>query len=500
MPTSGRRIPSGIQGLDEILHGGLLANRSYLVVGGAGTGKTLLSFQWLLAGVEAGERCIYLTLAEAGDEIIRNTSLLGWDVSGVTMVDLSPAGDSDELSEPEYHLFPPSEVERVPLWQKIYELLNTYQPDRLVIDSVTQLRYLSTDDYQFRKHILGLVNFLNRIGCTSLLAFEPSEMARDMAVGLAVDGILRLRHEISEARFVGLRNIQVEKFRGSDFMSGLHSFRITNSGVTIYPHRVEKIGDSQPGKQLLKTGIEELDELFGGGLESGTTTILSGPTGVGKSTLGIQFLVNSLENGERGIIYTFEESINSLLTRTRTIGLNPEPLLESGALKIVRINPLELYPDEFLSRIREEVENNNRHVLVFDSLRGYELAMTEFGSPVANIHNMVTYLNRNLVTTLLINEVEELTQLISATGMGVSHLADNIILLRYAELEGKVIKIVACLKKRIGNFEPQLRQFIITDEGIKVGKKMEHMQGVLTGTPTYRPPPHKGEHASNSRH
>ncbi|HYE73131.1 MAG TPA: ATPase domain-containing protein, partial [Blastocatellia bacterium] len=256
--------PTGITGLDEVLYGGLMPQSSYLLLGGAGTGKTILSLQWLLNGTQRGNKGLYITLAEPSDKIERNIAGFGWRLEGLELVDLTPTIEPRETGAGEYHVFPPSEVEHTPMWQGIYEAIEKHQPQRVVIDSVTQLRYLSTDEYQFRKQVLALVNFLSRSGCTSLLVFEPSEFERETSVGLAVDGIIRLRMEVSPNRVIGLRSVQVEKMRGSDFMSGLHPMRITNEGIRVFPHRIEKPGGNLPGERRIDSGISELDELLDG--------------------------------------------------------------------------------------------------------------------------------------------------------------------------------------------------------------------------------------------
>jgi circadian clock protein KaiC len=430
------RMPTGIPGLDEAVHGGLITQDSYLIVGGPGTGKTILSFQWLLEGVRRGESALYITLAEPGGKIERNVGSFGWRLEGIEMVDLTPRAAASGSPEAEYQVFHPSEVERTPAWQGIYDAVEKQKPTRLVIDSITQLRYLSTDEYQFRKQMLALVAFLDACGCTSFLVFEPTEMERETSVALAVDGIIRLHRDVSPNRVIGLRSIEVQKLRGSDFMSGLHQMRIGAQGVSIFPHRIEKPGEVRPGEELLATGIEHLDDLLGGGLESGTTTIFTGPPGAGK-------------------------------------------------LSVVRVNPMELYPDEFLGMVRRAVEGEGRRIVMVDSLRGYELAMEEFGTIVANISNLVTYLNGKGVTTLLINEVGNITGDLKATEFAVSYVADNIILMRYAEYSGRVIKIIACLKKRLGTFQPELRELHINSDGISVSEKLENLRGILTGVPAY---------------
>jgi len=477
------RQPTGVPGCDEITGGGLMTGRSYLLVGTPGSGKTVLSLQWLRDGVRRSEEGMYISLCDPVEQIARDVTSFGWDLKGIAMVDLSPRGDDLDEHVGDYHMFPPSEVESVPVWRAIYAAVRDKQPRRVVIDSATQLHYLSTDEYQYRKHILGLVQFLNRQGVTSLIAYEPRLMDQDMSAELAVDGVLRLRAEISSTLGIGLRSLQVDKMRGSDFMSGRHPLRIDAGGITVYPHRIERTGLLEPTGEQISSGIATLDALLGGGLESGTTTLLTGPSGTGKSTLGTQFLAH---NAARlpAVLYTFEEAPAFIVARSRSIGHPIDAALADGSLQVVRINPLELYPDEFLAMVRRAVEVDGRRMVMIDSLRGYQMAMEEFGRPQAHIHNLIAYLSRQGVSTLLINEVEHITSTsLKATDLGVSHLADNIVLLRYAEYASCVIKVIGCLKKRVGGFEPELRQLQVGQEGIEVSAKLQHLQGVLSGMP-----------------
>ena len=484
MADSNNRTPTGIPGLDDVLNGGLIPNHSYLLVGSAGTGKTIASLQWLLHGQQRGAKGLYITLAEPIDNIGRNVESFGWKVDDLNIVDLNPLSVSGDEGVKEYNIFAPSEVERTPMWEGIYDAVREHKPDLVVIDSVTQLRYLSSDDYQFRKQILALVKFLYRQGCTSFLTYEPSILEDEVSVALAVDGILRLRMEISPRRVIGLRSIHIDKLRGSSFMTGYHPLRFTDNGIRIFPRRVEEPGDVRPGQEQLKSGIDGLDSLLGGGLESGTTTILSGPVGAGKTTLGVQFLCNAVRDGKRAVLYTFEEAPISIVARAEAIGIPVREMVESDMLRIVRVNPMELYPDEFLGMLRTVVKDERVDTVLIDSLRGYDLAMEEFGSPIANIHNLVTFLNREQVTTIIINEVEAITGDLIATNFSVSYIVDNVIIVRYAEYRSRIIKVIACLKKRHGPMESSLREFRITKNGLEVSDAIKSLHGILSGTPT----------------
>ena len=482
----GQRVSSGIPGLDDVLFGGLMKNQCYLLVGSAGTGKTILSLQWLRQGSLQGEKGVYITLAEPEGQIQQNVASFNWRLEDVDLIDLTTQ-DGLPARLGEYSIFPPSEVEQTPIWQSIYQTIEERRPQRVVIDSLTQLRYLSSDEYQFRKQLLALVGFLHRQECTALLVFEPSELDKEVSVALAVDGILRLRMVISPNRVIGLRSLQVEKLRGSDFMSGYHALRITGDGMEIFPHHIEEPGQVTPGQYVLSSGNRELDELLGGGLESATTTLLSGPPGVGKSTSCLQFLTKAVQQNKRAILYSFEESEEYIITRGRGIGLPVDEAVASGALAIRRVNPAKLYPDEFLSLVRAAVEQDGREILALDSLRGYSLAMEEFGTPIAHIHNLVTYLHRQGVTTFLLYEVAYITGDLRATEFGMSHLADNIIIFRYVEYASRVIKVIGCLKKRLSGFQSELRELLITSSGMRVSEKLEHLRGILTGVPSYMP-------------
>ncbi|WP_457574433.1 ATPase domain-containing protein [Desulfolithobacter sp.] len=477
-----RRIPTGVTGLDKILHGGFIPASSYLLVGGPGAGKTILSLQFLRQCQQGKNRCLFLSLTESVATIRRDAASFGWQLRGINLVDMT-LSDGEPKTNGEYSVFSPGEVEEESIWKKIHAAIEEYEPDRLVIDSVTNLRYLSTDEYQYRKHIQQLINHLSRRQCLSLLLFEPGELEREQSIAMAVDGIMWLHSDISKEKVVEIRTLEVSKFRGSSYLSGRHPMRITDHGIVIFPHCVEILHRPACPREYLSTGIQTLDELLSGGFHMGTCTLLTGPSGTGKSSLATHFLVQAALNGIKGSMYCFEEGRESILDRCQGIGIDLGSCLKAGKVSLVEVNPLELYPDEFLEIIRGDVEEKGCQIIVIDSLRGYQLAMDEYGNVAANIQNILNYLRRQQASLFLLNEMQYIMGDLRVSEDGVSYLADNVLMLRYAEYSGEIIKVIACLKKRHGNFQSDLREFKITERGILVGEKLTRLRGLLTGVP-----------------
>jgi circadian clock protein KaiC len=476
------RIPTGVQGLDEIMNGGFLPASSYLIAGGPGTGKTVLGCQFLHENALHKARCLYVTLSEPADAIRRNASSFGWDSPEIVFADLGRTL-THGTPEGEYSVFSPQEVESEPVWQALHRAVEDHHPDRMVIDSATCLLYLSADPYQFRKQMQKLLQRLSEKGCVSLWLFEAGELQKDMSVALATDGILLLTNEPSPSRVVEHRTIEVTKFRGSSFLSGRHPMRITSRGIVVWPHWIETLKKVPYERDILSSGVPSLDELLGGGLPAGGCTILSGPSGVGKTTLAMQFLVTAASQGKKSIFYTFEEAPASILGRCREVGIRAEDRIEDGTLEVREINPLIQYPDEFLEAVRQDTEKRGAQVFALDSLKGYQLAMAEFGAVNAHVQNLVHYLRRRRASLFLVVEQERITGDIQISEVGVSYISDNVLCIRYAESSGEIIKVIHCLKKRLGAFQPQLRELVITREGIRVGEKLDRLRGVLTGTP-----------------
>lgn len=472
------RLSTGILGLDEILHGGLVSKRAYLVRGGPGTGKTTLGLHFLATAVATGEKSLYITLGEPANQIHINAENLGFNISGMSFLDLSPT--SEFFTEIQtYDIFSSAEVEREPTTASIVERVQTLKPQRVVLDAITQFRYLSTDAFQFRKQVLSFVRFLLEQGATVLFTSEGSQMAPDDDLQFMSDGVIHLNNDSLAGR-----TVNITKFRSSDFRRGLHSMRLTDKGMTVYPRLQPQTYQRDFVPKAIPSGVPELDELLHGGLERGTVTIFTGPTGIGKTTLGLQFMKEAAGRGERSVIYTFEEAKEILVHRSEGINIPVHTMIERGTLSIVQVEPLHFAPDEFANTVRQEVEERAARIVMIDSVAGYRLSL-QGQDLVSQLHALCKYLQNMGVTVVLINEVEDITGDFRATDVGISYIADNIVFLRYLELQGEMRKAIGVLKKRLSDFERTLRELEITRYGIKVGKPLTGLRGILSGMPEW---------------
>jgi circadian clock protein KaiC len=471
------RLSTGIKGLDEILHGGLVPQRTYLVRGQPGTGKTTLGLHFLDAGAKIGEKLLYITLGEPAEQISTNAEALGLDGNSITFLDLSPT--SVFFTEVQtYDIFSPAEVEREPTTQQIIQQVEALKPQRVFLDAMTQFRYLSSDSFQFRKQVLSFLRFLLESGATVLFTSECSESSPDDDLQFMSDGVITLEYAP-----IG-RSISVSKFRGSDFQKGCHSMRLTDKGMKVFPRLQPEVHKQQFTVKSLSSGVPELDELLHGGLERGTVTILTGPTGVGKTTLGTQFMKEAAGRGDRSVIYAFEESEDTLLHRSESVNISVSALIKRGTLAVIPVEPLHFTPDEFASLVRQEVEENAAKIVMIDSISGYQLSLRG-EDVVTHLHALCKYLQNMGVTVILVNEMGHITGDFQATEIGISYMADNIIFLRYLEIKGELRKAIGVLKKRLSSFEKTLREMDITRYGVKVGQPLTGLRGILKGTPEW---------------
>ena len=483
--TGTPRHPTGLPGLDEVLHGGLIPQRAYLVRGGPGTGKTTLGLHFLAAGVAKGEPALLITLESSEPQLRRDAASQTLDLAGIHFLDLSPTREFFAENQ-SYDIFSPGDVERDPTTQQIVRTVEELRPKRVFVDAVTTLRYLAPDAFQFRKQALSFVRYLVEHGATVLMSSEPTGSVPDDDLRFMSDGIIDL--EISPVHGVLRRSLSIAKLRGSDFQGGPHAMRLTARGMEVYPRLVPADHSVAFSPEMIPSGIAEFDEMLGGGIERGTITILSGPSGAGKTTLGIQFMQEAARRGERSVVYAFEEQLGTLLHRCEAIGVPLREMVQAGSLSVVEVEPLRFSPGEFALMVRREVEERGARIVMIDGIAGYRLTLAG-DDLVVHLHALGRYLKNMGVTVLLMNETEAITGDFRATEVGVSYLCDNLVFLRYLEMGGELRKAVGVLKKRVGDFARTLREIAITCDGVKVGEPLVGLRGVLTGTPEWTTPP-----------
>lgn len=473
MTAQNSRLATGITGLNEILSGGLLPSQSFLVSGGPGAGKTILGMHFLTLGT-AG-KSLFVTLGETGAQLRHNAAKLQLSIDDVKILDLSP-GKAEHDGEA-YSLLESWDVEGTAIHDQIIEKARELNPDRVFIDSVSHMRYLSSDAFQYRKQVLSMLRKLTDGGATVLFTAEQEEGTEDDALNFLSDGIIKLQQTDYG------RTCQIKKLRGSGFVPGPHFYSIGDAGITLYPRLLPEDHGRTFQLEPISSGVPELDELTHGGIERGTVTLVTGPTGVGKTTLAAQYMKEAASRGEHSVIYNFDEGASTFFLRCEKIGLPAQKMVETGYLRFEAIEPLHYNADQFASMVRDDVENKGAKLVLLDSLSGYRQSVR--GDDLQErVHALCRYLVNMGVTVLLVNETFSITgEEMRVTENEVSYLADTIVLLRYLELAGEMRKTIGVLKKRTGDFEKTLREFEISRYGLKVGEPLTQLRGILTGMP-----------------
>jgi circadian clock protein KaiC len=475
------RSPTGISGLDEILHGGYIAGRFYLVDGNPGAGKTTLAMQYLIDGVRLGERCLYVTLSETRGELEANARSHGWSLEGIEILELI----SDEMQvdgESDLTMYHPSEVELNTTTRKALDAVESIKPQRMVFDSLSELRLLAQSSLRYRRQILGIKQFMVGRGCTVLLLDDRTTDGPDMQLHSVAHGVISLDSSTPPYGRT-LRQLRVVKFRGSDFRSGHHDFVIHRGGLTVFP----RLSASQHGvdfsREAVPSGIPALDSLLGGGIDRGTSTLLVGPPGSGKSTIALQYATAAASRGDHAAIFGFEESRAVLFERAAGLGMPIRDGAGPGEIMVRQIDPAEIAPGEFAYQVRRSVEEDKARVVVIDSLNGYLNAMPEDKFLTAQLHELLAYLNNHGVVTFLIAAQSGLLGPNMRSPVDASYLADAVVILRMYEHAGKVKKAISALKKRSGQHEESIRQLWFDSKGIHLSEPLMHLRGVLTGVP-----------------
>lgn len=479
---SPKRCGTGVPGLDEILHGGLIASRFYLIEGSPGAGKTTLSLQFLLEGLSRGERCLYVTLSETKEELLDGAASHGWSLDGVDIVELI-AEDMDARGDGELTMYHPEEIELTETSRQVLRAVERTRPQRMVFDSLSELRLLAQSSLRYRRQILTLKQFFRGRDCTVLLLEDRTLEGSDPQLQSIAHGVISLEHR-APSYGATERQIQVIKFRGSDFRSGFHDLRISPGGLEVFP-RLKAANHSTPfERERVPSGLAGLDALFGGGIDRGTTTLLLGPPGTGKTTVALQYAAAAAARGDHAAVFSFEEDTSLLLDRCRALGMRFEAGQGAGKVHLEQMEPAEVSPGEFAQRAVDAVERDGARVVVIDSLNGYLNAMPDDKYLTAQLHELLAYLNNQGVATFLIAAQSGLMGPAMRSPVDASYLADSVVMLRMFEHEGKVKKAISVLKKRSGSHEESIRQIWFDGKGVHLSEPLTELRGILTGVPT----------------
>jgi len=472
-------ISTGIAGLDAILAGGLTRDRLYLLEGDPGTGKTTMALQFLVEGARRGEQVLYITLAENEVELRAVAHSHGLPMEGITVHEIIPAESVLDPDE-QYTVFHPSEVELGETNRHILTQIEKLNPSRVVLDSLSELQLLAGNALRYRRHVLALKQYFAKRACTALFLDDKTAVGGDQQVRSIAHGVISLQQH--ESGYGAERRVlRVVKYRGIDYRRGPHDYVIVSGGVVAYPRIVAAESREIVARAQVASGLATLDVLLGGGIEEGSSTLISGPPGTGKSSLAAQFVKAVTDRGQKAAMFVFEEAFNTLLNRADGIGIDLRQPLKTGLLEVAQIDPAELSPGQFSHAVCKAADEGAK-VVVIDSLNGYLNAMPEARFLTAHLREVLTYLGQRGVATFLVGVQQGIMGQMGSS-VDVSYLADNVLLLRYYEAGGAVHKAMSVFKKRGSEHEATLRSFEITRQGIKVGPVLKDFRGILTGVP-----------------
>jgi circadian clock protein KaiC len=481
--TIADKAKSGIWGLDEILSGGFSRGHLFLLEGAPGTGKTTVALQFLREGIKAGEKCLYITLSETERELRDSAASHGWALDdGIEVFELLPP-ESLLDSEQQQSLLYSSDLELGETTKQVFEAVERTQPNRVVLDSLSEIRLLAQSSLRYRRQILAVKHYFAKFDTTVLLLDDLTAELGNGTVHSVAHAVIRLE-ELAPAYGAERRRVRVLKYRGVKFRGGYHDVTITTGGLNVFPRLVASEFRSTTRRKRASSGIAELDQLLGGGIETGSSTLILGPAGTGKSLAAITFLVASIARGDKAALFVFDEELGLLFSRMKVLGIDLEQMQRRGELFIEQVDAAELSPGEFAHRVRRRVDDDRIRTVVIDSLNGYQSAMPEENSLILHIHELLQYLNRQGATTFMTVAQHGLVGDMKAP-VDVTYLADTVILLRYFEAAGSVRRAMSIIKKRTGAHESTIREYRIGNGGLTIGGPLDGFQGVLRGVPIY---------------
>jgi circadian clock protein KaiC len=470
----------GIDGLDDVLGGGFQRSRTYLVEGTPGTGKTTVAMQFLMTGAAAGERCLYITLSETEDELRATADSHGWNLEGIDLYELVPP-ESLLDDEQQQSLLYSSDLELGETSKRVFEAFERVNPDRVVLDSLSEIRLLAQGSLRYRRQILAMKHYFAKSGATVLMLDDLTTEASDKTVHSVAHGVVHLE-ELAPDYGPERRRLRVVKYRGRRFRGGYHDFAIQTGGVCVFPRLVSAEHRAAFDRSVLTTDEPAFNALLGGGIERGTSVLILGPAGTGKSLLTLTFVKTAIARGERAAMFIFDEEVGLLVQRAKALGIDLQTMVDSGHLVLEQVDAAELTPGEFSSRVRHYVEDLGARTVVVDSLNGYQAAMPGENALILHMHELLQYLNRLGATTFLTVAQHGLVGDMRSP-VDVTYLADTVVLLRYFEARGRVRRAISVVKKRSGAHEDTIREYRIDSEGVTLGEPLTGFQGVLRGVP-----------------
>ncbi|HJQ59613.1 MAG TPA: ATPase domain-containing protein [Vineibacter sp.] len=476
------KAATGIAGLDDVLGGGLARARLHLIEGAPGTGKTTIALQFLMEGARLGERCLYVALSESETELRDGAASHGWSLSdNIAIYELTPPESLLDADQQQSLLYS-SDLELGETTKRIFEVFERVNPSRVVLDSLSEIRLLAQSSLRYRRQILALKHYFSRHAASVVLLDDLTSEVNDQAIHSIAHGVIRL-DQLTLTYGAERRQLRVMKFRGQPFRGGLHDFTIKTGGVQVFPRLVASEQRRTFARDQLGSGIRELDALLGGGLERGSSSLLIGPAGGGKSLMTLQFIVAATGRGEKAALFVFDEELGLLIDRAKPLGIDLQRLRDEGKLHVEQVDAAEQSPGEFAHKVRAMVEQQDIRTVVIDSLNGYHAAMPQEQHLLLHMHELLQYLNRQGATTFLTVAQHGLVESGRAP-IDVSYLADTVLLIRYFELLGHIRRAISVVKKRAGAHETTIRELVLSSRGIQIGPVLENLRGVLQGMPT----------------
>ena len=471
---------TGIPGLDDVLSGGFARDRSFLLEGNPGTGKTTIALQFLMTGAAAGERGLYVTMSETESELRASAKSHGWSLEGIDIYELAPP-ESLLTEDQQQSLLYSSDLELGESTKRIFEAFDRVKPHRVVIDSLSEIRLLAQSSLRYRRQILALKHFFAQRGATVLLLDDLTADVADKSVHSVAHGVIRLE-ELAPEYGADRRRLRVLKYRGSRFRGGHHDFVIETGGIRVFPRLVSAEHRREFERDVCSTDNPELNHLLGGGVERGSSVLILGPAGAGKSIMALTFAKCAVERGERVALFVFDEEVGLLVDRALGLGIDLAAMAKSGLLKLTQIDAAELTPGEFSSRVRECIDDFGARTIIIDSLTGYQASMPEERSLILHMHELLQFCNRSGATTFLTVAQHGLLGEMRAP-IDLTYLADTVILLRYFEVAGEVRRAISVVKKRTSAHETTIREYRMHSKGISLGDPLTNFHGVLRGVP-----------------